>query len=120
MASFILQRDEDGVEYVNLAHNPQTKNHKNLTNDPEKENLRGFMFARPKDLLYLVASFKKYISKCSDAKSFYLRPKRASASDVWYSREAMGVHCLGNMMKKISKEVIRLHLWLIKKFLYEP
>ena len=115
MASFILQRDEDGVEYVSLAHNPQTKNHKD-PNDPEKENLRGFMFARPEDSLCPVASFKKYISKCpSDANSYYLHPKRALASDVWHSREPMGVHYLGNMLKKISEEVIRLHLWLIKK-----
>lgn len=25
MSSFIIQRDEDGVEYVSLAYNPQTK-----------------------------------------------------------------------------------------------
>ncbi|XP_044058669.1 uncharacterized protein LOC122879058 isoform X1 [Siniperca chuatsi] len=35
MASFIRQRDEDGVEHVSLAHNPQTKNHKD-PNDPDK------------------------------------------------------------------------------------
>ena len=27
-ASFILQRDEDGVEHVSLVHNPQAKSHK--------------------------------------------------------------------------------------------
>jgi len=26
MTSFIIQRDEDGIEYVSLEHNPQTKN----------------------------------------------------------------------------------------------
>lgn len=108
MASFILQRDEDGVEYVSLAHNPQSKNHKD-PNDPDKENLRGFMFARPEDPLCPVASYKKYVSKCpSDAKSFYLHAKRAVATGVWYSREPMGVHYLGNMLKMISEEVITL------------
>lgn len=99
MASFILQRDEDEVEYVSLADNPQTKNHKD-PNDPEKENLRGLMFARPEDPLCPVASFKKYIFKCaSDAESFYLHPL---ASDVWYSRKPVSVHYLWNMLKKIS------------------
>ncbi|KAL7371576.1 hypothetical protein ABVT39_001492 [Epinephelus coioides] len=84
MASFSIQRDEDGVEYVSLAHNPDTKNHKD-PNDPHKQNLRGFMFARSGDPLCPVKSFKKYISKCPpDAKSFYLHPKRSItvASDV--------------------------------------
>jgi hypothetical protein len=106
MSSFILQRDEDGVEYVSLAHNPQSKNHKD-PNELEKENLRGFMFARPDDPLCPVESFKKYIAKCpSDAKSFYLHPKRTLSSGVWYTREPMGVHYLGNMLKRISEEVI--------------
>ncbi|KAK0140873.1 hypothetical protein N1851_022126 [Merluccius polli] len=99
--------DEHGVEYVSLAHNPQTKNHKD-PNEPHKENLRGFMFARPGDPLCPVKSIKKYISKCPpDAKSLYLHPKHSItvASDVWYSREPMGVHYLGNMLKKISEEV---------------
>ncbi|XP_047460232.1 zinc finger MYM-type protein 4 isoform X2 [Mugil cephalus] len=107
MTSFTIQRDEDGVEYVSLAHNPQTKNHKD-PNDPHKKNLRGFMYARPDDPLCPVQSFKKYISKCPpEAKSFYLHPKRsvAVASDVWYSREPMGVHYLGDMLKKICEEV---------------
>ncbi|KAK0138061.1 hypothetical protein N1851_025724 [Merluccius polli] len=92
MTSFIIQRDEHGVEY-SLAHNPQTKNHKD-PNEPHKDNLRGFMFARPGDPLCPVKSFKKNISKCPpDAKSLYLHPKRSItvASDVWYSREPMGV-----------------------------
>ncbi len=64
------------------------------------------MFAGPEDPLCLVASFKKYISKCSsDATSFYLHPKRTVTSDVWYSWEPMAVHYLGNMMKKIREEV---------------
>ena len=109
MTSFVIQRDEHGVEYVSLAHNPQTKNHKD-PNDLHKENLRGFMFARPGDPLCPVKSFKKYISKCPpDAKAFYLHPKRSItvASDVWYSREPMGANYLGNMLKKISEEVCR-------------
>ncbi len=38
MPSFINQRDEDGVRYVSLPHNPHTKNH-NDPNDPHKETL---------------------------------------------------------------------------------
>lgn len=66
--------------------------------NPEKENLSGFMFARPR-IRCPVASVKKYISKCpSNAKSFHLHPKCTLASDVWYSPEPMGVHYLGNML----------------------
>ncbi|XP_044058670.1 uncharacterized protein LOC122879058 isoform X2 [Siniperca chuatsi] len=60
-------------------------------------------FAWPEDLLCPVASFKRYISK-SDAKSFYLHPKHAVASDVWYSQEPMGAHYLENMWNKISEK----------------
>lgn len=112
MQSFKVRRDEDGVEFVTLAYNPHTKNHKD-PNDPDKETFRGFMFARPGDPLCRVKSFKSYVSKCpSDAKAFYHHPKRTvtSASEVWYSREPMGIHYLGNMMKKISEEVITLYV----------
>lgn len=110
MASFILQKDKDGVEYISLVHNPQSKNHKDL-NYPDKENLRGFMFARPTDWLCPGINFKKYISKCSSAaKSFYVHPKQAVASYVWYSHEPMGIHFLRNMLKKISEEAISIHL----------
>ena len=70
------------------------------------------MFARPGDPLCPVKGFKAYIAKCpSDAKSFYLHPKRGMmTSDIWYSREPMGVHYLGNMLKKISEEFICLLL----------
>ncbi|XP_023819623.1 uncharacterized protein LOC111948906 [Oryzias latipes] len=107
MASFSIHRDEAGAEYLSLSHNPDTKNHK-TPNDPHKQNLRGFMFARPGDPLCPIQSFKKYISKCPpDAKSFYLHPKRSvtAAAEVWYSREPMGVNYLGAMLKKISEEV---------------
>ncbi|XP_023806613.2 uncharacterized protein LOC110014204 [Oryzias latipes] len=107
MASFSIHRDEAGAEYLSLSHNPDTKNHK-TPNDPHKQNLRGFMFARLGDPLCPIQSFKKYISKCPpDAKSFYLHPKRSvtAAAEVWYSREPMGVNYLGAMLKKISEEV---------------
>ncbi|KAK0133506.1 hypothetical protein N1851_030966 [Merluccius polli] len=94
MTSFVIQRDEHGVEYVSLAHNPQTKNHKD-PNEPHKENLRG-------DPLCPVKSFKKYISKCKVVVS---PPEALHHCGIWYSREPMGVHYLGNMLKTISEEV---------------
>lgn len=49
MASFIVKREENGVKYLSLVHNPHTKIHKDL-NDPQKETLQGFILAAPEDL----------------------------------------------------------------------
>lgn len=44
--------------------------------------------------------------------AFYHHPKCTvtSASEVWYSREPMGIHYLGNMMKKISEDVFTIYV----------
>lgn len=108
--SFVIKKDEDGVEYVCLSHNAETKNHKNPT-DPNKDCFRGFMFSTPTNRLCPVKSFKKYITKCpSDATSFYLHPLRLPQEELdgrecWYSREPMGVNYLGNMLPRISELV---------------
>lgn len=61
--SFVLRQDENGLEYLTLAHNPETKNHKDPTAS-DRENLWGFMFECPGDPLCPVESFKKFLSKC--------------------------------------------------------
>lgn len=107
-SSFLIRKDADGMEYVCLSHNPETKNHKNPT-DPKKEHLRGFMFADPGNPACPVASFRKYISKCPpNATAFYLHPKRsprAVLSNTWYSNAPMGVNFLGGMLRSICLEV---------------
>ncbi len=109
-SSFVLLHDEDGVEYINLAHNPETKNHKDPTAS-NKENLRKFMFAMPGNPLCPVQSFKSYVSKCPDkATAFYLHLKRIPEShlhdtQVWYTQEPMGVNYFRNMLKMICEEV---------------
>ncbi|XDV52369.1 hypothetical protein PO909_021103 [Leuciscus waleckii] len=87
--SFVLRQDENGKEYLTLAHNPETKNHKDPTAS-DRENLRGFMFASPGDPLCPVDSFKKYLSKsvadrdaslCANSRA----PKCGSAGSRWGS-----------------------------------
>lgn len=108
--SFVLRQDENGKEYLTLAHNPETKNHKDPTAS-DRENLRGFMFASPGDPLCPVDSFKKYLSKCPEnAGAFYLHPRRIplcklESTEVWFTREPMGLNYLGNMLKNICEEV---------------
>lgn len=114
-SSFVLLHDEDGVEYISRAHNPETKNHKDPTAS-DKETLRGFILAMPGNPSCPVQSFKSYVSKCPDnAKAFYLQPKCISDSQlnvtqVWYTQEPMGVNYLGNMLKIICEEVRYLGL----------
>lgn len=43
MASYIIHRDDDGVEYVSLMHNPQTKHHKDL-DTPTQSKPSSFIF----------------------------------------------------------------------------
>ena len=63
------------------------------------------MFARPGDPLCPVKSFKSTSPSVHQMQN-RLHPKRSiTVSDVWYSREPMGIHYLGHMLKKISEEV---------------
>lgn len=106
--SFVIQKDENGNDYVSLAFNADTKNHKDAK-DPSKSNYRGFIFAEPDNPACPVKSFKKYLSLCPpDAKAFYLHPLKKdqhilNQQPIWYSREPMGSNYLGQLLPQISQ-----------------
>ena len=105
--SFVIRNDETGNEYITLAHNADTKNHKDAR-DPLKESYRGFIFAEPDSPMCPVASFKKYLSLCpQDATAFYLHPVRKDQrllndAALWYTRQPMGANYLGGLLPQIS------------------
>uniref|UniRef100_A0A8C9XGL7 ZMYM2-like/QRICH1 C-terminal domain-containing protein n=1 Tax=Sander lucioperca TaxID=283035 RepID=A0A8C9XGL7_SANLU len=102
-SSFAINVDDAGDEYVSLSFNPETKNHKN-TNHPNKENLRGAMYAEPSNPRYPVLSFKKYLTRRPPGvTAFYLHPLKDPQPHLWYSTQPMGKNYLGDMLPRLSK-----------------
>lgn len=107
-ASFELKKDENGNEYITLAHNAETKNHKD-PRDPCQQVYRGCIYSEPGNPNCPVQTFKKYLSLCpSDATALYLHPIKQDQAildqkNIWFSREPMGKNYLGSMMANISQ-----------------
>ncbi|XP_056101432.1 uncharacterized protein LOC130080159 [Rhinichthys klamathensis goyatoka] len=102
--SFRILTNENGVKYVTMSFNEDTKNHKD-PHDRNKESRRGFMFQQTGNPLCPVASLEKYVSLLpSNPPAFYLHPKKQNLSKcVWYTREPMGVNYLATMLQRICK-----------------
>ena len=87
----------------NIRDELLTKNHRE---DDEAEE-GGVMYAT-KGVWYTVAPFEKYLQHLNPKNEFlFQRPKKEVSSDaiVWYDNMVVGERSLGDMMKRISKEV---------------
>ncbi|XP_076842064.1 uncharacterized protein LOC143486104 isoform X4 [Brachyhypopomus gauderio] len=102
--SFVICKDNNGLRFATLTLNEASKNRKE-PNERVREIRQGLMYEQPGDLLCPVASLEKYLAVLPpNPPAFYLHPKRTNdTSDVWYSREPMGVNFLGSMLPRICK-----------------
>ncbi|KAL2095793.1 hypothetical protein ACEWY4_007941 [Coilia grayii] len=73
----------------------------------ETKRLRGFMYEQPRNPLCPIASFEYVSLLPPNPSAFYHHPKRSgyAGSDVWYTREPMGMNFLGRMLSRICKAV---------------
>ena len=102
--SFVLKRNSEGREYVEMAVNEfeKTKQGKNVR---EKEKCAA-MFDCPESADCPVWHFKKYMSKLhKDLDAFYQRPLETweADSEVWYAKVPLGKNKLAAFMAKISE-----------------
>uniref|UniRef100_A0A671SXG1 ATP-binding cassette, sub-family F (GCN20), member 2b n=1 Tax=Sinocyclocheilus anshuiensis TaxID=1608454 RepID=A0A671SXG1_9TELE len=86
---------ENGLEYLTLAHNPETKNHKDPT-PSDRETLRGFMFECPGDPLCPVEA------ECEKLMEIYERLEELDAdkAEVRASRILFGLGFTPAMQQK--------------------
>lgn len=98
--SFEVKKDSHGREYVTMAYQELDKNHRN---NEEKTQV---MFADPDSDLCPVKSFKLYREKLhKDLECFLQRPNPSyRKTGIWYVKQPVGVHLIGQIMKRISSE----------------
>lgn len=99
--SFVLKKDENGMEYVALDIEEFEKTYGPLDGDYEG----GIMLATNKANCP-VSSYKKYLSKLNPSIDTLFQRPRTDASDhrPWYDAQVVGVKSLEKMMKEISRD----------------
>lgn len=106
--SFTFCKDDEGREYVTMAHDEATKNHPGGAADIESFEKHGRMYKSSEDPnLDGISCLKRFLTKrnprCS---AFFQYPKRKflESDDTWYDNKPLGINKLSTMMKEISSE----------------
>ena len=103
--SFVFGSEETSREYAELAHNEHTKNHHTMNEAPQSKPCI-YETHKPN---CPVLSLKKYISKLNPTATFlFCRPIthrnfQAQFEDTCFTEQVIGIHLLGNLMKRISR-----------------
>ena len=100
--AFRVCTDPDGCEFLEMTFNEATKNHSGDTSDLDYEKPR--MYGNSTSMCP-IRSYKRYIGYLNPANEWlWQSPKNLKDinSNVWYTKQTLGIHSLRNMMKKIS------------------
>ena len=101
--SFVIKKDANGGEYVEMSISEKTKNHQGGLGDKADES-DPKMFSTGMSNCP-VKYFKKFLSVLNpNQTALFQKPKRnfLPSDEIWFENSPIGVNKLGDMMKEIS------------------
>lgn len=101
--SFVMQKDANNNEYIEMTEEEKTKNHPGGLGDKADEGDPKMFSNGGKHCP--VQYFKKLLTVLNPGEeALFQRPKRnfVSTDKVWFEKSPLGVNTLGSMMKEIS------------------
>ena len=101
--SFVIKKDANDSEYVEMSVSEKTKNHQGgLGDKADESDPKMFSSGMPN---CPVKYFKKFLSVLNpNQTALFQKPKRnfLSSDKIWFENSPIGVNKLGDMMKEIS------------------
>jgi hypothetical protein len=103
-STYIIETDDQGIEYVTQRLSEMDKNHReDMTSDDCVGE--GRMYQKPGSPLCPVFSYKRYLSKLHpDIDALWQRPLDAfvDESEIWYCKQRVGTNTLAKFMGELS------------------